>query len=219
MSAARLPVLALAMVAATGIASAQNSGELRPGDRFLAAWAGASFYSPAAVRFGHTPNRDLFLAAARAEWILESAGSFALAATADLIPLAIVTNNPTYRREPYPPFATQAGTFKRQTGSAPVYGAGLSPLGLELYGPRARGARVYLAAAVGGLWFTRETPVPDARRFNFTFEYGGGVRVPMRSRGALMVGYKFHHLSNAYTAPRNPGLDGNVFYVGVARRR
>lgn len=219
MSAARLAVLALAMVAAARTVGAQNGDELRPGDRFFAAWAGASFYSPAGVKFGHTPNRDLFLAAARAEWVLESAGPFALAATADLVPLAIVTNNPTYRREPYPPMATQTGTYKRQTGSAPVYGAGLSPLGLELYGPRVRTSRLYLAAAVGGLWFTRETPVPDARRFNFTFEYGGGVRVPMRSRAALMIGYKFHHLSNAYTAPRNPGLDGNVFYVGLARRR
>ena len=81
------------------------------------------------------------------------------------------------------------------------------------------GARVFGGGAVGALWFTRDTPVPDSRRFNLTFEYGGGVELPISETRTVVAGYKFHHFSNAYTAPRNPGVDGNVLYLGVMRRR
>ena len=37
------------------------------------------------------------------------------------------------------------------------------------------------------------------------------------SRDSLRVGYKFHHLSNAFTAPLNPGIDAAVFLVGFER--
>jgi hypothetical protein len=69
------------------------------------------------------------------------------------------------------------------------------------------------------LWFTRDTPVPDARRFNFTAEGGAGVEIPSRDGRALVVGYKFQHLSNAGTALQNPGFDTHLVYVGVMRRR
>ncbi|HEX8848104.1 MAG TPA: acyloxyacyl hydrolase, partial [Gemmatimonadaceae bacterium] len=79
--------------------------------------------------------------------------------------------------------------------------------------------RPYLSGAAGFLWFTRNTPEPEARRLNATFELGAGLRVARGEHRALMLGWKFHHLSNAWTAPYNPGLDGNVFYVGLVRRR
>ena len=199
--------------------AAQNADDVRPGDRTIGAWAGASFYAPVGTWFGHTPDRHLYLAGARGEWVLETAGPFALAATIDVIPLAVVSHNPTYRVVEFSPTPTEKSRIKEMTGAAPVYGAGLNPIGLELFGSRVAGARLYLAGAAGGLWFTRETPEPNARRFNFTFEYGGGLRLPLRSGRSLLLGYKFHHLSNAYTAPRNPGLDGNVFYLGLTRRR
>jgi hypothetical protein len=30
----------------------------------------------------------------------------------------------------------------------------------------------------------------------------------------VRAGYKYHHLSNAYTAPLNPGVDGHVLHAG-----
>jgi hypothetical protein len=39
----------------------------------------------------------------------------------------------------------------------------------------------------------------------------------MNDRTWLRVGYKFHHLSNAKTAPSNPGVDAKVFLVGLER--
>ena len=68
---------------------------------------------------------------------------------------------------------------------------------------------------MGSLWFARNIPVADARSFNFTFDFGGGVRLRMNHRSWLRVGYKFHHLSNANTGPSNPGVDAKVLLVGL----
>lgn len=192
------------------------------GSRFVGAWLGGSPDSPTRGGIGGTtPDREFVLAGLRAEWVLDVAGPVALAATADLVPLAVVTRTPTYRPRtvvpPDPRFPTF--TYPEQTGARPVYGAGASPFGLALYAPRGGRVRAFAGAAAGGLWFTRNTPVPDARRFNFTAEFGGGIELARASGGALVLAYKRHHLSNAGSAPANPGLDANVVYVGILRRR
>jgi hypothetical protein len=33
---------------------------------------------------------------------------------------------------------------------------------------------------------------------------------------AVTVGYRYHHISNAGTHRRNPGLDSNVIYAGFS---
>ncbi len=95
-----------------------------------------------------------------------------------------------------------------------AYAFGLSPFGLQIAGRVASAVSLYAATAAGGLIFDRPFPVPEARRVNFTLEFGGGVLVRMGRGQWVRAGYKYHHLSNAYTAPENPGLDGNVFYAG-----
>jgi len=211
-----LPVV-LSLVT-TRAATAQSEGSPHPS---FGAWAGASFYAPGGHVLGGETDRDLYIAGIRAEWTIESWQHFALATTMDAIPLAIVTRNPYYDDRIVGFAVNQRGervNLLHQTGRGPVYGFGANPLGLELLGPRVRAVRPYLGAAAGFLWFTRNTPEPEARRLNATFEVGTGLRV-LRGRGnALLLGWKFHHLSNAFTAPYNPGLDGNVFYVGFQQR-
>jgi hypothetical protein len=192
---------------------------LAAGDRSAGAWIGLSLSSPVGTSLGQTPGRQLLLGGLRAEWVLEANGPLALAATADILPLVLVTHNPTYRDEEVLQPDGSLRRVKTETGRALVYGAGLSPFGLQAYLAQVRGARVFGGGAVGALWFTRDTPVPDSRRFNLTFEYGGGVELPISETRTVVAGYKFHHFSNAYTAPRNPGVDGNVLYLGVMRRR
>ena len=120
--------------------------------------------------------------------------------------------------------AACAASAQGQPSGRPSLGAwagasfGASPLGLELFGPRVRAVRPYLAGAAGILSFTRNTPEPEARRLNATFELGGGLRVDRGEHHALLLGWKFHHISNALTAPYDPGLDGNVVYPGIQRR-
>lgn len=189
------------------------------GDRFVGAWIGLSPSSPVGTSLGQTPGRQLLLGGLRAEWILEAVGPLALAATADILPLVLLTHNPTYQGEGALQPDGSVLRVKTETGEALVYGTGISPLGLQLYLAEIGGARVFAGAAVGALWFTRDTPVPDAQRFNVTFEYGGGIMLPVSAKGMVVAGYKFHHFSNAYSAPRNPGVDGNVLYLGISRRR
>lgn len=212
-----IPALSLLLVA--GTLPAQDAPLRRP---FLGAWAGASFYAPGGRFLGGETDRDLYIAGVRAEWMLASSQSFALAATADAIPLAIVTRNPYYTDRVVAVATSRRGqrvNVLEQTGRGPVYGVGASPFGLELLGPKLRAVRPFVAAAAGFLWFTRNTPEPETRRLNGTFEAGIGIRIAQGERRAWLLGYKFHHLSNAWTAPYNPGLDGNVFYLGLMRRR
>lgn len=184
-------------------------------------WLGASLDSPTGGGFGGTtPGRRHLLAGLRAEWVIDVAGPVALAATADVVPLAIVTRTLTYRRvtvpSPAPDFP--AFTIDMPIREAPVYGAGITPFGLALHARRTSRVRPFVAAAAGGLWFTRNTPVPGARRFNFTAEFGGGVELVRASGGSVVLAYRRHHLSNAGSARENPGLDGDVFTVGLFRR-
>ena len=54
---------------------------------------------------------------------------------------------------------------------------------------------------------------------NFAVEYGVGAEVAAVRGGVIVTGWKFQHMSNAYTAPENPGLDLNLFYLGLMHRR
>jgi hypothetical protein len=98
-----------------------------------------------------------------------------------------------------------------------VAGFGISPIGVEGQVRLTSRWRGYGAGAAGGVWFTRDVPTAYSRAFNYTFEIGGGVLWQYRPREALRVGYKSHPLSNAYTAPSNPGIDGAVFLLGFER--
>jgi hypothetical protein len=105
-----------------------------------------------------------------------------------------------------------------ERGSAPVWGVGLTPLGLE---GRLRVHPRWAILGAGGLGFiqfTRAVPVAGSRALNYTVEYGGGVLWRFRAQQWLQLGFKFHHLSNLYTAPLNPGLDANVLYLAWSYR-
>ncbi len=62
-------------------------------------------------------------------------------------------------------------------------------------------------------------PVARATELNFAFEAGAGLQVRVASGWVLVLGLKFHHISNAATADVNPGLDASVLYAGVSHFR
>jgi hypothetical protein len=64
------------------------------------------------------------------------------------------------------------------------------------------------------IWFTREVPVANSKAYNYTSALGGGLLWEYRARRRIRLGYMFHHLSNGWSATENPGLDGDVFYLG-----
>jgi hypothetical protein len=95
----------------------------------------------------------------------------------------------------------------------------LIPLGLKLYAFNGSRARIFASGGTGLMVFSRAMPVVGSRRMNFAVEYGGGAEIGTPRGGVIVMGWKFQHMSNAYTAQENPGLDVNLFYLGLMHRR
>jgi hypothetical protein len=53
-------------------------------------------------------------------------------------------------------------------------------------------------------------------RFSFTAQSGVGLRLHVAPRRALLLGYRFHHLSNGDRAETNPGVNSNLVYGGIS---
>jgi lipid A 3-O-deacylase len=66
-----------------------------------------------------------------------------------------------------------------------------------------------------GVMLTNQQVPEQTTKFNFSAHAGGGARIWISARWGVIVGYRFHHLSNANTAPRNPAINSNVVYSGL----
>lgn len=210
-----LPVLLTVIVlACPSVLRAQPPPSAPPA---AAAWeiepyVGVARHSPAGSHLGATANRDHVFLAVHLTGAIVRWQRLTVAYAPELVPLLLVSNTPTYHT------ATLRDTFtiRIPDGRKAVAGVGLSPVGFEGRVRVAPRLRLYAATATGIVMFTRATPVPNARSFNFTFEFGGGGDYRIRRAWWLRLGYKFHHFSNANSAPDNPGVDAKVFMVGLA---
>ncbi|HKC62344.1 MAG TPA: acyloxyacyl hydrolase, partial [Pyrinomonadaceae bacterium] len=99
-----------------------------------------------------------------------------------------------------------------------VYGAGISPIGFRFIFNRQGKIKPFASTSGGFLYFRRPVPVDVslATRFNFTFEFSGGVQFFTGTRRAVTIGYRFQHISNGGRSVVNPGLDANVIYAGFS---
>jgi opacity protein-like surface antigen len=176
-------------------------------------YVGIAWNSPAGTHLGTTPNRDHLFVGVHITATLLRWRRFAIAYAPELVPLLVVSNNPIYHTVS----AQGLLSYRVVDGRKAVAGMGLSPVGFETRVHLGSHLRLYSASAAGIVMFTRSTPVPDARSFNFTFEVGGGGEYRIRRGLWLRVGYKFHHLSNGNSAQENPGVDANVWMIGLAR--
>jgi hypothetical protein len=105
-----------------------------------------------------------------------------------------------------------------------TFAEGLSPLGTKLnFLPRRRLQPVF--TILGGYMFsTRSIPIEQAGSFNFTLEIGAGLELfhpsidaPSRfGQRSLRLEYRYHHLSNGFTAQENPGIDNGLLQVTCA---
>jgi Lipid A 3-O-deacylase (PagL) len=202
---ASLPAKALAQGAA-------NPGELLPRLE-IGPYIGGARHSPAGHLFGVIPDRNHLFLGVELTMNVVRTPRWAFGLSSEVVPVLIVSNNPTYRSVS----TARGGRFIIEAGRRSVTGFAVSPLGLQAQVKISSRLRAYASGAGGVVWFSREVPVADSRAFNYTFELGGGVRWQVRRRESLRIGYKFHHLSNGYTAPQNPGLDAKVFLVGYER--
>jgi hypothetical protein len=100
-----------------------------------------------------------------------------------------------------------------------VYGFAVMPVGFTLEFRPGSSLRPFAESTGGVIASTEPIPQtgPDATALNFIFTLGGGLRwQPRRGHHALSIGYKFLHISNAYTTDFNPGVDNNVIYAGFS---
>ena len=230
-----LTVLLLIIVAAVCTATAQSPNSINPapaeeatsttgpmpqdldapytlkrGDNEFGFWAGGSF--AATTAFGgltdaEADNRKFFIAAFRYGRTLHANDSIAVQYTLDAIPIAVATGNISS--------VTTVGpitTFTRDT----AYGAGITPLGLQL--DFANGSKVHPFIHVNGglLVFNQSVPLPDAGSLALVGETGGGVRIFTSDRRAVTLGVKFHHISNGDRAGSNRGLNQFIIYGGFS---
>lgn len=160
-------------------------------------WGGGS---PDSADFiGRVEDRELLLFGLRYGRVLGAWESVSLEYTLDILPAAVVFEPGRVRR-----------------GSSTIYGAGLSPIGFKLNFGQESWIKPFVAASVGFLYFEKDIPVPRSSRFNFTPEVGLGAQFFLAPKRALTVGYKLHHISNANSGRRNPGMDSHVFYAGFS---
>lgn len=70
---------------------------------------------------------------------------------------------------------------------------------------------------VGLLWTDLAPRIAeDSSQLNFALETGPGVQYFATTRLALILGVRYHHISNAGIGERNLGLDAVLPYAGVS---
>ena len=176
------------------------------GTRQLGLWVGYSPDNPTLI--GRTTDRPFLEFNLQYARVLTTGDDWALKYTAEIIPVAIIRQ---------PQQATVNGNPVDLPGQKQtVYGAGISPIGLQMNFRRGCVLQPYVNGTGGVLCFTDNVPVTNSSNFNFTFGFGGGVEIWHRENQSIILGYKYQHISNGYTAPHNPGVDSNLLYVGYA---
>jgi len=95
------------------------------------------------------------------------------------------------------------------------FGSGVAPLGFQYNFRPNQKVQPFIFSSGGFLLL--EKPFPDERgkKFNFTFKLGAGIQVYHGQAYGLIIGYTFHHFSNAETGQVNPGVDSNLLYIGI----
>jgi hypothetical protein len=172
-------------------------------------WGGISFDSPTSLGLGTTPNARFGNIGLRYGRVLAASKTVAFEWTIDAIPLSILSNNR------FTVVPSGSGFIFTQTRKS-VYGWGAAPIGLKFNFRRNRRVQPFGHATGGFLYFNEQVPVAGAARFNFTFDFSGGIQIVNRNRHAFTIGYKYEHISNGYRANFNPGVDVQMIYAGFS---
>jgi len=166
---------------------------------------GATFgYSPTStIGIGVTPGQAYYEASLNFGWVFHQNDSVAWKYKGSLIPFALVHGEPS-----------TAQLRPNRT----VYAGGAEPIGIQLNFRNHRKWQPFVNATGGFLYFIEQVPVTDSSQYNFTFAFGGGVEI-FSGRHSVVLGYRYHHISNGYTATYNPGIDSQMISVGFSFKR
>ena len=192
-------------------AGQQSSGAAEHSRNEFGIWGGISFDAPTWI--GKTPHARFGNIGLRYGRVLAAIDNLAFSWTIDAVPVAVFSVNR------FTIVPTGSGSFTVQRRRERTYGAGLSPIGLKLNFRRTQTFQPFAGGTGGFLYFSKDVPVPGAKRLNFTFDFGGGIDIVRDSRRAITVGYKYQHISNGDRSPINPGVDVQLIYIGYSIRR
>jgi len=192
--------------AASGSGQSTSAGIQKRWNEF-GIWGGISFDSPTLI--GKTPNSRFGNLGLRYGRVLAASKTVAFEWTIDAVPLSILSNNR------FTAVPSGSGFVVTQTRKS-VYGWGASPIGLKFNFRRHRRVQPFGQATGGFLYFNEQVPLAGAARFNFTFDFSGGVQVVNSNRRSFTIGYKYQHISNANRATFNPGVDVQMIFAGFS---
>ena len=75
----------------------------------------------------------------------------------------------------------------------------------------------YWDLGLGMLWTNLAPRIREqSTQFNFVLESGPGVDYFVTEKVAVMIGARFHHISNAGLSDRNLGLNSTLAYAGIS---
>lgn len=185
-----------------------SSEGIQKGRNEFGVWGAISFDSTTLI--GQTPNARFGNVGLRYGRVLAASKTVAFEWTIDAVPLALLSN------DRFTLVPTGSGGFLVQKTRKNVYGAGLSPIGLKFFFRRQHRVQPFAASTGGFLYFGEDVPISGAKRFNFTFDFGGGIQIINSSRRAFTIGYKYQHISNGDRSPINPGVDVQLVYAGFS---
>jgi len=184
----------------------QETGEgIQKRSNEFGVWGSISF--DATTWIGYTPDARFGNIGVRYGRVLAASKTVAFEWTIDAIPVAILSNS---RLTSAP---SGAGPILQRKS---VYGLGISPIGLKFNFRRNKRVQPFGAGTGGFLYFSENVPVSGAARFNFTFDFQGGVQIVNSNQRSFMIGYKYNHISNGYRAPINPGVDVQMVFFGFS---
>ena len=186
----------------------QSSTEgLQKGWNEFGVWGGISF--DATTLIGKTPDAKFGNIGLRYGRVLKTSRTVAFEWTIDVIPVAILSNNR------FTVVPSGSGFIVTQTRKS-VYGWGAAPIGLKFNFRRDRRVQPFGQATGGFIYFNEQVPLAGAARFNFTYDFSGGVQIVNSNRRAFTIGYKYQHISNGYRATFNPGVDVQMIFAGFS---
>lgn len=225
MSKRAVPLACLLVFATAGMLPAQDADSTRAGETGTTAdrswstelWAGYGNNSTLQISLGDIAGVDVAFTSIGFSRHLAGGSRFELRQTVELLPAVFVSSLSWDRVETDCPTGKHCRLPSGFGSTGAVYGFGLSPVGLETRWALASAAHIFAGARGGATWFGREVPLEGGGRLHYFAGLGAGVRVRLGRAGWLRVGYEAHHLSNANTAPENPGMDWHIWNVGLSR--
>lgn len=115
-------------------------------------------------------------------------------------------------------WAFEAAPIFGQYAPISTYGFGFMPL-VWRWNFEPRGSFAPFAELAGGALWTND-PVPaGTTTANFSAHAAYGVRYFVRPQQAVVVSYRFHHISNGNRVDRNPGVNAHVLMFGFSLLR